>query len=110
MLPGARGSRGVTCIACGATVARGDAREYDKHGDRWDREGKRFEYLCKPCFGSLSKAERDGLEALLTDVDAGRVDRAEFLSRYVAAVDQRTAGSATDGEEPDGEQQDGGRR
>nr|WP_241881412.1 hypothetical protein [Halorubrum sp. Ib24] len=39
----------VTCIACGATLDREDAREYYKHGDRWSREGKEFEYLCKPC-------------------------------------------------------------
>lgn len=33
----------VTRIARGNTLARDAAREYDKHGDRWERDGKSFE-------------------------------------------------------------------
>ena len=42
-----REKRTVTCIACGDSISRSDAREYDKLGDRWEREGKDFEFLCK---------------------------------------------------------------
>lgn len=76
----------VSCIACDASVPREDAREYDKHGDRWDRDGKRFEYLCKPCFRDLSKHSRDGLEDALEDAGAGHVDDVEFLERFLDAV------------------------
>ncbi|WP_336035222.1 DUF7562 family protein [Halobacterium yunchengense] len=75
----------VSCIACGEELSREDAREYDKHGDRWDRDGKRFEYLCKPCFRGLAKHSRDGLEDALAAAGAGRVDDAEFLRRFLAA-------------------------
>ncbi|MFB6219393.1 MAG: hypothetical protein ABEH77_09530 [Halobacteriaceae archaeon] len=81
------GDRTVSCIACGTSLPRGEAREYDKEGDRWDREGKRFEYLCKDCFRDLSKEPRDGVEATLVDVGAGRLDREEFVSAYLAAVE-----------------------
>ncbi len=73
----------VSCIACGTSVPREDAREYDKHGDRWDRDGKRFEYLCKPCFRDLAKQPRRGLEASLEAAGAGRVDDAEFVERFL---------------------------
>ncbi|OYR56165.1 DUF7562 family protein [Halorubrum halodurans] len=72
----------VTCIACGETVDRGDAREYDKHGDRWSREGKTFEYLCKPCDRDRCHQNRDGLEETLVAAGAGRTDRETFLERY----------------------------
>jgi hypothetical protein len=42
------GDEEITCIACGDSVDRESAREYDKHGDRWEREDKEFEFLCKP--------------------------------------------------------------
>jgi len=74
----------VTCIACGETVARDDAREYDKHGDRWQRDGKSFEYLCKPCHADLCHQPRDGLEARLTEVGAGERNRDSFLAAFVA--------------------------
>jgi len=77
----------VTCISCGETVPRESAREYDKHGDRWDREGKTFEHLCKPCFRELCHQPREGLEALLVDLDTGGLSREEFLDAYSAAVD-----------------------
>jgi len=73
--------REVTCVACGETLRRGDAREYDKYGDRWSREGKSFEYLCKPCDSDLCHQPRDGLEETLVAAEAGRVDRDAFLRR-----------------------------
>lgn len=84
----------VTCIACGEEVTRSQAREYDKHGDRWDRREKDFEFLCKPCYRECCHQPREGLEATLVDADAGRTDRTTFLSRYHEAVDDS-------GEEPE---------
>jgi hypothetical protein len=78
--------RQVTCIACGETLAREDAREYDKHGDRWNRDGKEFEYLCKPCHRDCCHQNRDGLETTLVAADAGRTDRKTFLRRYCRSV------------------------
>jgi hypothetical protein len=76
----------VTCIACGETLTREDAREYDKHGDRWSRDGKDFEYLCKPCHRECCHQRRDGLERALVAADAGRVDRETFLERFCELV------------------------
>ena len=72
----------VTCIACGETLDREDAREYDKQGDRWNREGKNFEYLCKPCDREYCRQSRDGLEETLIAADAGKTDRKTFLRRF----------------------------
>jgi len=72
----------VTCIACGETIDRENAREYDKHGDRWSREGKNFEYLCKPCHRECCHQNRDGLEETLVSAGAGRTDSQTFLRRY----------------------------
>ncbi|MFB6267284.1 MAG: hypothetical protein ABEI31_06475 [Halodesulfurarchaeum sp.] len=82
----------VTCIACGADIEREDAREYDKHGDRWDREGKSFEFFCKPCFRELVKQPRNGLEEALTAAGAGEVSDAEFLERLQALLEERADG------------------
>ncbi|MFB6112317.1 MAG: hypothetical protein ABEJ35_07270 [Halobacteriaceae archaeon] len=82
---GSDDARRVTCIACGRELDRGEAREYDKEGDRWERRGKSFEYVCKPCFKELSKADRDGLEARLVDLGAGDLDRETFLRAYLEA-------------------------
>jgi hypothetical protein len=76
----------VTCIACGAEVPRSAAREYDKHGDRWEREGKEFEYLCKPCDRDCCHQNRDGLEELLVRAGAGRTDRDTFVRRFCELV------------------------
>jgi hypothetical protein len=84
------GDEAVTCIACGETVPREEAREYDKHGDRYSREGKQFEYLCKPCYRDYCHQPRDGLEATLVDADAGEVSRESFLRRYFESVDAET--------------------
>lgn len=74
----------VCCIACGADVSRTDAREYDKHGDRFEREGKQFEFLCKPCYREYSHQPRDDLESTLVEAGAGTTDDATFLKQYVA--------------------------
>ncbi len=79
----------VTCIACGETVTRDDAREYDKYGDRWDREGKDFEYLCKPCDEERCRRDRRGLEAHLIDLEAGEHSRETFVRRYMLALEER---------------------
>ena len=72
----------VVCIACGATLRRDDAREYDKYGDRWDRDGKTFEYLCKPCFRECGRHARDGVEEALVAAGAGTVERSVMLERF----------------------------
>jgi uncharacterized protein YlaI len=82
--------RRVVCPACGGRVARKDAREYDKQGDRWDRAEKSFEYLCRPCHDGLSLQARDGLEALLCEAGAGEVDRGRFLERFEALSADRS--------------------
>jgi len=68
---------------------RDEAREYDKYGDRWDRDDKTFEHLCKSCHRDLCHHPRDELEALLVDLEAGATDRERFLSRYLQTVEER---------------------
>ena len=87
--PGDRARREVTCPACGRSVPRSDAREYDKYGDRWERRDKAFEYLCKPCHDDLSHQRRDELEELLCEIGAGSTDRETFLLRYARTVEDR---------------------
>ncbi|MHC3436517.1 DUF7562 family protein [Natrialbaceae archaeon A-gly3] len=82
----------VTCIACGTSVDRDEAREYDKYGDRWDRAEKTFEYFCKPCDRELCRRDRDDLEDLLVEVKAGERGREEFLARYLMTVRRRYGG------------------
>ena len=86
-----RGSKSVTCIACGGSVRRSAAREYDKHGDRWKRTGKEFEHLCKTCYRDLCHQPRDELEALLVEIHAeiGVRSQNEFLKRYGELVEER---------------------
>lgn len=98
---GKRGDKSVTCIACGESVPRRDAREYDKLGDRWDRRGKEFEHLCKPCHRDLCHQSRDGLESLLVRIGAGVGSRDEFLAAFADAVRDR---------EPDAERESGSDR
>jgi hypothetical protein len=81
----ARDDDTVTCIACGEAVPRSSAREYDKHGDRWTRADKAFEYLCKPCYQSLCLQPRGGLETLLSEIDT-EASRERFLERYLELV------------------------
>lgn len=77
----------VACIACGADVPRADAREYDKHGNRFDRDGKEFEFLCKPCDAEYCHQPRDGLETLVR-AGAGRTDDDTFLRQYLDLVER----------------------
>jgi hypothetical protein len=89
--PGSDADGEVTCIACGGTFDREDALEYDKHGDRWDRDGKEFEYLCKACHREYCHQSRDGLEETLVAAGAGRTDRETFLERYCALSGEEAA-------------------
>jgi formate-dependent nitrite reductase cytochrome c552 subunit len=82
----ARADDEVTCIACGSSVQRTDAREYDKHGDRFDREDKRFEYVCKPCHKQFNHQPRVGLEETLAAAGAGTTDDETFFRQYFEVV------------------------
>jgi hypothetical protein len=84
-----RDRKTVVCIACGTSVLRSEAREYDKEGDRWDRHGKEFEHLCKDCYRDLCHQSRDELEALLVDIEQRSLSQEEFLARYRTAVEER---------------------
>lgn len=85
-----RGSEAtVTCIACGASVPRRNAREYDKQGDRFDRDDKQFEHLCKHCHRDIDHKPRRELEGLLVEFEATGRDRDEFLGWYCDRVEQR---------------------
>jgi hypothetical protein len=92
---GSDSDRQVTCIACGETLNREDAREYDKHGDRWSRKGKKFEYLCKPCHRECCHQNRNGLEETLVTAGAGRTDRKTFLKRYCELTADDTEPNST---------------
>lgn len=84
-----RDRKTVVCIACGTSVLRSEAREYDKEGNRWDRHGKEFEHLCKDCYRDLCHQPRDELEALLEEIEGESLSRNEFLARYYGAVEER---------------------
>jgi hypothetical protein len=92
----------VVCIACGTSLARSEAREYDKLGNRWERHGKSFEHLCKECYRELCHQPRDELEALLVDVeqtvDADGDTEARDDDGDDAGVPNRDAGPTTDRE------------
>lgn len=83
----------VTCVACGRELPRGEAREYDKEGDRFSRRGKEFEHVCKACHRDLCLQPRDELEGLLVDLERDaprdRETQEEFLRRYSEAVEER---------------------
>lgn len=79
----------VTCIACGCSLSRSSAREYDKYGDRWDRTDKTFEHLCKECHTGLCHQPRAELEGLLVEIDAGHLNNEEFFRWYCALVEER---------------------
>ncbi|WP_435334807.1 DUF7562 family protein [Haloarchaeobius sp. TZWWS8] len=84
-----RGDEHVTCIACGGDVERRDAREYDKYGNRWERRGKEFEYLCKPCYRTECHQPRDELEGILCELDGAKLSQDEFLELYNRLVQER---------------------
>jgi len=80
----------VVCIACGSSLLRSEAREYDKEGDRWSRHGKEFEHLCKECYRTLCHQPRDELESLLVDIGEGEtLSQGAFLERYYSTVEER---------------------
>ncbi|SNR36285.1 DUF7562 family protein [Halorubrum vacuolatum] len=81
-----RDRRTVICIACGESVLREDAREYDKEGNRWDRRDKEFEYLCTDCDDQICHQPRDGLESLILSIESDGLSQEEFLDRYAEAV------------------------
>lgn len=83
----------VTCIACDRTASRTDAREYDKHGDRFDRRDKEFEFICKACYRDLCHQPRGDLEAVLTESGAGSVSQSEFVARYTELATEGNARS-----------------
>ncbi|RQH02008.1 DUF7562 family protein [Natrarchaeobius oligotrophus] len=89
MWPSRNRTETVTCLACGDEVARARAREYDKYGDRWSRDDKTFEHVCKSCHGELCHYPRDDLEELLVELEAGESETRTFLSRYVTTVEER---------------------
>ncbi|QFU81473.1 DUF7562 family protein [Natronorubrum aibiense] len=89
MWPSRSRTETVTCLACGDQITRSMAREYDKHGDRWDRKHKAFEYLCKPCHTDLCHYPRTDLEEVLVESGAGDTDEATFLSTYLQTVEER---------------------
>ncbi|WP_049921579.1 DUF7562 family protein [Halopiger djelfimassiliensis] len=89
MWPSRNRTETVTCLACGDQVPRSMAREYDKYGDRWDREDKAFEHLCKSCHGDLCHHPRDELEELLVELDAGETGQDAFLYGYLSTVEER---------------------
>ncbi|RQG96559.1 DUF7562 family protein [Natrarchaeobius chitinivorans] len=89
MWPSRNRTATVTCLACGDEVSRSTAREYDKYGDRWDREDKTFEHLCKDCYTDLCRQPRDELEDLLVELEAGERGQKSFLSGYISAVEDR---------------------
>jgi hypothetical protein len=88
-----RGEQSVDCIACGTSVPRSEAREYDKEGDRWSRQDKEFEHLCKACYRDLCHQPRAELESLVTEVEAPNLSQEEFLGRYLDAVTERYGSS-----------------
>jgi hypothetical protein len=79
----------VTCIACDTSVPRTEAREYDKHGDRWDRAGKTFEHLCKACHRDLNHQPRDELESLLGEAGGEGLSQEGFVEWYYDRVAER---------------------
>ena len=78
----------VWCIACGARVPRADAREYDRFGDRWDRDGKTFEHLCKPCDRVESHQPRIGLEDTLAATGSTHETPAAFVRAYYRELER----------------------
>ena len=76
----------VQCLACGGHVPREDAREYDRFGDRWERTGKEFEYLCKPCFTAECHLPRTKLEAMLLEIDNDVRTPEEFIRAYYRVI------------------------
>jgi len=84
----------VVCIACGTSLPRSEAREYDKHGNRWERHGKSFEHLCKECYRGLCHQPRGELEALLIDVEQTLSADAERTSALDSEAETKRTSAA----------------
>jgi len=82
----------VTCPACGESIARSEAREYDKEGNRWERHDKSFEHFCKRCFRELCHQPRGELESLLTEIQEPGLSQSTFLRQYLESVDGEAPG------------------
>ena len=76
----------IICIACGESLDRDEAREYDKHGNRWDRREKEFEYVCKPCDRELCHQPRAGLESVLVEIESESDSPRQFIDAYYTAT------------------------
>lgn len=74
------------CIACGEVLPQSEAREYDRHGNRFNDQDSQSETLCQPCHQEYSHVPRDNLESLLVEAGAGTTDDATFLRRYIELV------------------------
>jgi hypothetical protein len=91
----------VTCVACGVSIERTEAREYDKQGNRWERHGKDFEYLCKGCYQELCHQPRDGLESMLIEIEetitsqSHSLSQSEFLTQYFGTIEAQSDGEST---------------
>ena len=87
----------VTCIACGMTVPRSAAREYDRFGNRWDRDEKRFEHMCKPCHDVECHLPRGDLETFLVTVGSEHESPQTFVTAYYAALGDQADPDAAEG-------------
>lgn len=96
--------RTVSCVACGTSIKRKQAREYDKQGNRWERHGKEFEYLCKDCYRDLCHQPRNGLESMLIDIEESIPPESEsqsqfqceseFFTQYFGVVEEQCNGES----------------
>lgn len=78
----------VTCPACGQSLPCDQTREYDRFGDRWDREEKTFEYVCKPCHREMCHFPRGGLEDLLCDAGSDHETPQAFVRAFYREQDR----------------------
>lgn len=88
----------VICIACGESLPRSAAREYDKTGDRWERHDKEFEHFCKDCFRELCHQPRTGLESTVETIEAEGLSAGEFAERFLSAVADEESDSTAEPE------------
>lgn len=79
----------VICPACGREIQRCEAREYDRHGNRWERTGKTFEYLCKPCHREISHLPREDLEDTLCSIGGPKQSPEAFVGAYYRELRSR---------------------
>jgi len=99
----------VVCIACGTSLPRSEAREYDKEGNRWERHDKSFEHLCKECYRGLCHQPRDELEALLVDVERAVDSDGDATGEHGSPVDAGSDSGPDLPVDPDAATDGGGR-